>query len=184
VDQPDEEAWVRRSQEGDRAAFAALVDRYWAGVYGWLHGMTRQSHRAEDLTQETFLKAWVALPSLQAGASFRPWLYRIARNCLTDSGRGRRAVRAAPLPLTAVAPGPGPLETAMIREGRTLLQAACDRLPDGFRAPFLLWTQQDLTYAEIAQALSLTEETARWRVCKARHLLLQQLKRYLDRQTP
>jgi RNA polymerase sigma-70 factor (ECF subfamily) len=183
VDHPDEQTWVRQAQTGDRSAFAALVERYWTGVYSWLHGMTQRSHTAEDLTQEVFLKAWTMLPSLQAGASFRPWLYRISRNCLIDSGRGSRGMRLQPLPSMAVTSEPGPVENVLAEEGQALLQAACARLPDTFRAPFLLWTQQDMPYAEIAQILSITEETARWRVCKARHLLLQQLKGYLDKQT-
>jgi RNA polymerase sigma-70 factor (ECF subfamily) len=179
----DEPTWVRQAQTGDRSAFAALVEHYWMGVYSWLYGMTQRSHTAEDLTQEVFLKAWAALPSLQSGTSFRPWLYRICRNCLFDSGRLARAARVQPLPSAVISREAGPVEKVLDEEGQSLLRAACARLPEDFRAPFLLWTQQDMPYAEIAQALSITEETARWRVCKARHLLLQQLKGYLDRQT-
>lgn len=183
MDQSDEQTWVSLAQAGDHRAFAALVDRYWMGVYKWLYGMTQRSHTAEDLTQEVFLKVWTALPSLQTGGSFRPWLYRIARNCLLDSGRGARALRLQPLPSTATTQEAGPVENVLNDEGQALLQAACARLPDEFRAPFLLWTQQDVPYAEIAHIFSITEETARWRVCKARHLLYQALKGYLDRQT-
>ena len=63
----------------------------------------------------------------------------------------------------------------------TLLQQACDRVPDTYRAAFLLWSQQHLSFAEVAAALEITETTARWRVFKARAFLLEQLEPYLDR---
>jgi RNA polymerase sigma-70 factor (ECF subfamily) len=70
------------------------------------------------------------------------------------------------------------------REAENLLQQACARLPAHFQEAFLLWSQDDLSFAEIALALGLTEETARWRVFKARLLLLRLLSRYLDGKTP
>jgi RNA polymerase sigma-70 factor (ECF subfamily) len=178
-----EQAWVERAQRGDRDAFAALVERYWSRVQRWLHRLTCCSHAAEDLTQEVFLKAWRALASLRAGVSFRGWVFRIARNCFLDRQRAQaRALPVQPLPPTAVVQTPGPVATVLHREGQALLQEACDRLPFNFRAAFLLWTGEGLSYAEIAQALGGTEETARWRVFKARHLLAKQLRSYLDRE--
>jgi RNA polymerase sigma-70 factor, ECF subfamily len=177
----DEEQWVRQARAGDRTAFAALVERYWSPVHRWLYGLTHSCHSAEDLTQETFLKAWTALPSLQGSASFRPWLFRIARNCLVDSRRGARATPMEPLPGAIPGAEPGPLATAVGRESLALVQKACDRLPVHLRSALLLWTQEGLTYPEIAEALEITEETARWRVCRARQLLLRQLGPHLDK---
>jgi RNA polymerase sigma-70 factor (ECF subfamily) len=59
---PDEEAeWIRAAQAGDRSCFARLVDRYWDRLYRWLYHLTRDRHTAEDLAQETFLKALAGL---------------------------------------------------------------------------------------------------------------------------
>ena len=59
---PIEEAeWIRAAQAGDKSAFARLIERYWERLYRWLYRMTRDRHAAEDLTQETFLKALLFL---------------------------------------------------------------------------------------------------------------------------
>jgi RNA polymerase sigma-70 factor (ECF subfamily) len=179
VDRPDDQD-VAAAQAGDRQAFAALVRRYWPGVFRWLYGLTHHTHKAEDLTQEVFLRAWISLGSLQAGSSFRAWLFRIARNSLIDSARGPRGIPPRPLPEAAADRDPGPVATAIAQESLTLVQQACARLPETYRSALLLWTQEDFSYSEIAHALEITEETARWRVCKARKLLLNELGPYLD----
>jgi RNA polymerase sigma-70 factor (ECF subfamily) len=177
----DQQQRLRQAQAGDRQAFAALVQCHWGGVYRWLHGLTRSSHLAEDLTQDTFLRAWVALPTLREGARLRPWLFRIARNCFLDSHKGRGSVVVQTLPDSVTAHEPGPLAAVLAQECQTLLQEACDRLPVHLRAPLLLWTHEELSYAEIAEVLGVTEETARWRVCKARKQLLKLVGAYLDK---
>jgi RNA polymerase sigma-70 factor (ECF subfamily) len=177
----EQEQWLRQAQAGDRQAFAALVQCHWRGVYRWLHGLTRSSHLAEDLTQDTFLRAWVALHTLRDGARFRPWLFRIARNCFLDSHKGRSAVTVQTLPDSVTTTEPGPLTAVLAQECQALLQDACERLPIHLRAPLLLWTYEELSYAEIAEALGVTEETARWRVCKARKQLLKLVGAYLDK---
>jgi RNA polymerase sigma-70 factor (ECF subfamily) len=177
----DEQQWLRRARQGDAEAFAALVEWYWPHIYRWLYGMTRRSHVAEDLTQDAFLKAWTALPSLADERAFRPWLFRIARNCFLDSRRGPRAAPVQELPTGITTREPGPVDAVLFREGENFLQRAFERLPAKYLAPLILWTEEEFSYAEIAQALAITEETARWRVCKARSLLLKQLGPYLDR---
>jgi DNA-directed RNA polymerase specialized sigma24 family protein len=68
--------------------------------------------------------------------------------------------------------------------GRVFLLVAVARLPPLFQAPFLLRTLEEMSYRDIAAALSLTEQTVRWRVCKARRFLLNELGSYLDRPLP
>ncbi len=177
----DEFQLVRKAREGDRAAFAALVERYWNWVYRWLFGLTRAAHLAEDLTQEAFLKAWRSLDSFQPGASFRAWLFSIARNGLVDCKRGPRGVPSRPLSANLAAPESGPVAEIVQREGAALLEQAIARLPEHFREAFWLWSQDDMSFSEIAQVLGLTEETARWRVFKARLILVKELGSYLDR---
>ena len=72
------------------------------------------------------------------------------------------------------------MATAIGRETQAAVQAAVDGLPPLFRAPFLLRTVEEMRYPDIAAALGLTEETARWRVCKARRFLLRELGPLLD----
>lgn len=177
---PDEQQWIRQAQQGDRAAFAALVECYWPRVHRWLFGLTRNAHAAEDMTQDVLFKAWVNLKAFQAGTHFRAWLFRIASNCYLDSRRGPRGAARKPLPSELTSREPDPAVTLLNQEAQGQVQAALERLPVRFRAPFLLRTQEELSFQEIAEALGLTEETARWRVFKARRLLLKQLGGTLD----
>lgn len=175
---------VLQAQQGNRQAFAALVDCYWPRVFRWLFGLTHNTHTAEELTQDTFLKAWAALGSLTGGTGFRAWLFRIASNGLTDSRRGPRGKPVRGLPEGVASRDRGPVAAVLSQESLTIVSDACARLPPHFRAPFLLRTFEDLSFAEIADALGVTEETVRWRVFKARQLLLEELGHYLDRKSP
>ena len=65
-----ESEWIAAAQRGDRSAFARVVDAYWDRLFRWLFHLTRDRHRAEDLTQETFLKALAAVGSFRATVSF------------------------------------------------------------------------------------------------------------------
>jgi RNA polymerase sigma-70 factor, ECF subfamily len=183
---PEEEDWVRRAQAGEREAFAPLVERYWGRLFRWLRGMLRHvpghAQAAEDLAQEVLLKAWAALPALRSPAQFDGWLFRIARNCLTD--RQRMEKPSLPLPEMAIARDPGPLAPLLVQENQRLLDEACALLPPLFRGPFLLWAQEEFSYAQIAEALEITEETARWRVFRARKFLVGALRRQLDQTKP
>ena len=145
-----------------------------------MFGLTRRAHLAEDLTQETFVKAWAGLPKLQTVISFRGWLFRIARNCLYGGQRGPRGAATQLLPDDFPSREEEPLRNLLDGEAQEQLQAALERLPRTYRAAYLLLSQQDFSYSQIAFALEITEETARWRVCKARQFLLKELRAYLD----
>lgn len=175
----DENTWVRQASQGDREAFARLVDLHWENVRRWLFGLTGKQHQAEDVAQETFLKAWTALPTLREIETFRVWLFRIARHCWLDARRRSKAQRKVPLPFEMHGKQAGPLTEMIGEEAREKLEVAMELLPSKFRAAYLLWTQQELPYSEIAQILGVSEETARWRVCKARQSLVQTMTAYL-----
>ena len=174
-----ESDWVRQAAAGDRPAFARLVDRYWDAVRRWLFGLTGKEHAAEDIAQETFLKAWIALPNLRETSAFRVWLFQIARRCWVDAKRRSGAHLKMPLPDDVADKQVGPLGDLLEGETQQQLQIAVATLPSQFRAAYLLWTQEELPYAEIAQILGVSEETARWRVCKARQSLVQKMTPYL-----
>jgi RNA polymerase sigma-70 factor (ECF subfamily) len=184
VDHDQELDYVRRARGGDRDAFARLIDIYWDRLRCWLYGLTGQRQAAEDLTQEAFLKAWTALPRLKVDRTFRSWLFRIARNCLLDARRGPRGQPTEPLNPDMQGKEPEPLTHLLQGEAVEKLRAALDRLPLTYRAAYLLWTQEELPYPEIARALHLSQEAARWRVCRARRLLLKEMRPYLDRTVP
>jgi RNA polymerase sigma-70 factor (ECF subfamily) len=167
----EEDGLIRAAQECDREAFAALVERYWQRLYRWLCHLTRNQHAAEDLTQETFLKAFSRLQRFRAGTNFAAWLFRIAYNNFANHCRLMHR-SAGPLREDYPVRAQSPYEEAETRETMRSLSEAMSRLPTDVRAPLLLRVEEELSFREIGEVMGLTEETARWRVFKARQQLL------------
>jgi RNA polymerase sigma-70 factor (ECF subfamily) len=177
---PGEERLIRSAQRGDRNASSALVEHYWDRLFRWLYQLTHDRHAAEDLAQESFLRAFGALGRFQAGTNFSAWLFRIAHNAWANQ---RRATRPRD-PLPAELPGreADPVDEALSREALQELGRAVAKVPDELRGAFLLRVEEGLSFREIADVLGLTEETARWRVFKARQRLLSLLAAHLERE--
>lgn len=164
--------WIRAAQGGDRAAFAELVNLYWDRLHRWLLQMTRDRHKAEDLTQETFLKVLAALGSFREGTNFRAWVFRIAHNNFVNLKRSERRNTTT---LTDDPPGrdaAGPDDAAAEREAVVVVRKAMSELGPDFRSALLLRIDEGLSFRDIAQVMNITEETARWRVFKARRQLM------------
>lgn len=173
-DPDDETGLIEQAQCGDREAFAALIHCYWDRLYRWLFHLSRDSHTAEDLAQETFLKAFAAVRSFRAGSNFRAWLFRIAHNNFVNQRRSIRHNRQA-MPMEIEEGSEGPVEETMTREMMEILAAAIAKLPTDFRSALVLRADEDLSFREIAEIMGITEQTARWRVFKARQKLMSSL---------
>jgi RNA polymerase sigma-70 factor (ECF subfamily) len=176
-----EHVLIHRAQQGDRPAFAQLVERYWDRLYRWLFHLAHDRHTAEDLTQDAFLKALAGLATFQTGKSFQAWLFRIAHNHFLNQKRlSRKVVQVLPSDLAARQDSPE--ETAMSREALAQLARAVGRLPNDFRAAFLLRVDEGMSFQEIAEVMEVTQQTVRWRVFKARQKLMEILAPELDRE--
>src|SRR5437899_1329055 len=156
---------IHSAQQGDRQAFAVLVERYWDRLYRWLYHLTHNRHAAEDLAQESLLKAFSHLSQfkLRAGGTasssshFQAWLFRIAYNSFVNQWRANeRARQAFPRRLPAVEEGP--LDQVVSREMIQLLAREVGRLPSEFRAAFLLRVEQGLSFHEVGEILGIKEE--------------------------
>lgn len=174
---------VRRAQDGDREAFAQLVERWWERLYRWLYHLSHDRHAAEDLAQDAFLKAYANLYRFRPEGKFSAWLFRIAYNSFVNRRRKTGRTRFN-LPDQMPDPGVGPEEQALSREEMQRLTRAIHRLPHDFRAPFLLRVEEELSFREIARVLGVSEVTARWRVFKARQKLMQVLTSEVNRDEP
>jgi RNA polymerase sigma-70 factor, ECF subfamily len=168
----DEADLIRAAQAGDRPAFATLIERYWDRLYRWLCRLTRDATSAEDLTQETFLKAFAAVGRFQAGSNFRAWLFRIGHNNFVNLRRSVRHNRQPLVPEIAEEQHHGPVAEALSREALLLIADAVSKLPSDFRGALTLRVEEGLSFRDIAAVLGITEETARWRVFKARQKLM------------
>ncbi|AWM39914.1 ECF RNA polymerase sigma factor SigE [Gemmata obscuriglobus] len=172
-----EAEWIRAAQNGDRSAFALLIDAYWDRLYRWLYHLTRDRHTAEDLTQETFLRALAAVKSFRPGSNFRAWVFRIGHNNFVNQKRSERRTKhqlsdETPAPASE---GNSAESAAENREALEVVSRAVADLPSDFRAALLLRVEEGLSFREVAKVLNTTEETARWRVFKARQKLMKVL---------
>src|SRR5579862_663616 len=86
-------ALVQRAQANDRAAFNEIVLRYKSKVYNYIYRMVRGVADAEDLTQETFVRAYLSIHSFQSRASLNTWLFRIATNLCIDFSRKQKKLQ-------------------------------------------------------------------------------------------
>ena len=176
---------VRGAREGDERAFEALVRRHQDAIYGLVMRMVGERDAAEELTQDTFVRAWRSLDGFRGEAQFSTWLYRIAVNLLRDrhasrAARDRRSevsLDDGNLLLTPLAARePSPAEDLEAAETEARYHRALAELDDDLRAAFLLRHQEGLTPAEIAGVLGISESNAKVRVHRARRLILDSLR--------
>jgi RNA polymerase sigma-70 factor (ECF subfamily) len=152
-----------------------LVERYWDRLYRWLYHLTRDRHAAEDLTQETFLRALAAVKSFRPGSNFRAWVFRIGHNNFVNQKRAERRTKHQ-LPDDAAAPDVSAVENnTENREWVEAVARAVDDLPAEFRSALVLRAYEGMSFRQVAHVLKTTEETARWRVFKARQKLMKVL---------
>ena len=164
---------------GDPPDTSQWVALHWDSIYKLLYRLSGGSrHETEDLTQETFLRAIERRESFAAGTNLRAWLSRIATNAFLDRQRRKKVMKITSLPeelpqadQSVAAPGKA-LEAGELHASVAIAIAA---LPETPRAVFLLRSQQEMSFREIAETLGTTEETARWHMMQARKLLVARL---------
>jgi RNA polymerase sigma-70 factor (ECF subfamily) len=168
----DDEVLVERAKQGDRAAFGQLVLAHQQFVYNLALRALADGHEAEDIAQEAFVRAWLALPRFQEHARFRTWLYRITTNlCYTRRPRLRRDLAALDDAALASVPDESQSDPAaglVAAEARAFLHQAITALPEQYRVLILLRYQQHLAYDEIAGVLDLPLGTVKTGLFRAR----------------
>ena len=172
-------ASLERARAGDNGAFEALVLRYQARIVNYASAMVHDAGAAEDVAQETFVRAWRGLGRFRGESTFKTWLYRIATNVARThlDRRGRRARiadrslddEAEPLQAGDV-PSPAPdAETALAR--REAIDRALSELPDELRQALVLRDVEGLDYKEIAGVTGAPIGTVESRIFRARRRL-------------
>jgi RNA polymerase sigma-70 factor (ECF subfamily) len=174
MDHQAEEAQLsRQALAGDQEAFAALVGRYSGAVYNQAYRMLSNAQEAEDAVQEVFLRAYRRLDSYDPGRRFITWLLTIGSNYCIDRLRRRRMnwLTLDDVAFWLTSNEAGPERSALLGERQRQVQAALRQLPAGYRSVTVLRYWHDLSYLEIAEALSLTEATVKTRLHRARKML-------------
>lgn len=168
---------VSRVRSGEISAFRVLVERHTAAVHRLAYRMTGNTEDAEDVVQETFLRAFKRLDHFEERAQFGSWLYRIGANCAYDLLRTRARDRSRrfeaegedveTIEQTVPSPAPGPDRLAAGRELQARVERAMERMSALERAAFTLRHLEGRTIAEIGEALSLDASAAKQSIFRA-----------------
>jgi len=181
--QTDEEL-IRLHLQGDKDAFPELVHRHLRAVYNLAYRSTGDVMEAENIAQETFARAYKALPRCGELGSFRPWLLTIAVNLCRNRARRasheplmvREGGEAGEDPLDQYPdPAPGPLAVVLQNEADAMLEKAIAALPLPYRQVIILRYMEGLSYEELAQTLGLPLNTVRTHLSRAKERLRQAL---------
>jgi len=167
---------VSRAQTGDVAAFEALYRAHEARVYGLCLRMVADPSRAEDLTQEAFVRAWEKLPSFRGLSAFATWLHRLTVNVVLGEirTRSRRQEDGTASPELQVVPNAGPVREP---EGGIDLERAISNLPPQARMVFVLHDVEGFRHAEISELAGIAEGTSKAHLHRARRILRKALER-------
>lgn len=185
MNNPTDQELVQRTRAGEREAFGMLVSRYHKRIYRLAVHMLRDPVEAEDVAQETFVRAYQALDRFEGNSQPFTWLYRIAVNLSLNIIRGRRPRQELPegddprvhawlakhAPQAAVDPAKASDERHLARE----LVAGIDALSDTLRTTLILVCIDGLAHDAAAQVLGCPEGTVAWRVHEARRKLREHL---------
>ena len=178
---------ITRAKKGDMDAFESLVRTYQRTVYILCHHITGAHQTADDLSQDTFIKAYLALPHFIDGHAFFPWIRRIAlNNCFNYLKKSRRERPLAEEEKVArhnflSSPNESPPDSVQREEMERKFKEAFRALPPDQKVIFSLRTFENLSYQEIAQALHIPTGTVMSRLNRARKKLRVQMAEYLGR---
>ena len=187
---PDDPALIARAREGDLAAYDTLVGRYQERIYATVYHMTANHEDANDLAQESFIKAYQALASFKGGSSFYTWLYRIAVNKTINFLKQRRHRGHLSLndldfnaehdaELVALVSDKTPRRDAALAELQEKLNEAMLKLSEDHRLVITLHDVQGHSHDEIAEIMDCNIGTVRSRLFYARQQMQGFLSDYL-----
>ena len=193
MDREADQVLVSRVQAGDQGAFNLLVLKYQRKVLRLVSRLIRDPAEVEDVVQESFIKAYRALPQFRGDSAFYTWLYRIAvntaKNHLVSLGK-------QPIPMTdltsdeedtesfdsgaVVADNQTPESLLLSRQIAETVNRSIEALPPDLRAAITLREIEGLSYEEIAEAMNCPIGTVRSRIFRAREFIAVELRPLLD----
>jgi RNA polymerase sigma-70 factor (ECF subfamily) len=163
-----DQAAAEEARKGNQLAFRVLVERHSRAAFRLCFRMTGNQQDAEDMVQETFLRAFKQLQHFDGRASFGTWVYRIAANCSLDLIRSRR-VRGEQQPGLDATPSPEPSPERVTRSKQLsdILDHALEQLSEAERTAFVLRHYEGCSIEEIAKVLGIGTSAAKHSVFRA-----------------
>ena len=176
--QPDSDlaALTREARRGSEAAFSAIFERFQTPIVNYIYRLVGDWEIANDLSQDTFLKAYNALSNTDESLQISPWLYRIATNTALDSLRRRKRITWVPFKIEMEPPAPQS-DPAPRQAESDAIQQALAQVPPDMRACLVLNTYQGLSYKEIAGALKISPNLVAVRIYRGREKFIEAYKR-------
>jgi RNA polymerase sigma-70 factor (ECF subfamily) len=165
---------VTRTLAGDTRSYEELVRRYERLVGKVLYPYARRETSAEDLVQETFLRAYDRLETFNPEYRFKTWVLTIANNLGVDTLRRRREVVEFNQEIHGSSAG-GAEAAALEADRAQAVQRAIEGLPETYGVPLILRYTEDMSYAEIAEVLDVTVAAVKSRLFRARNMLAEKL---------
>jgi len=157
-------------------------------IFNFAHWLTQNRDEAEDLVQETYMKALKAFGNFQPGTNFRAWIYRILRNTFLNTRSGKKLAKTVSLddeetgvPPAAATDAQTPESILIDRSHQDLVTAALEELPLHFREVLLLCEVEEMSYQEIADTVAVPVGTVMSRLSRARAALRVNLQQKLQR---
>ena len=179
-----EQTLIQQAQKGSHDAFATLVDEHQRYVFNLALRVVKDENEALDLTQETFVRAWTALPNFKGQSQFRTWLYRIVTNlCYNRLPNLRRSLNdlgddvMEDIPETK---SNTPAQEFESNETRQHIYQAIDSLDAHYKILITLRYQNELSYDEIASTLNLPLGTVKTGIFRAKEQLRKSLAQLED----
>ena len=170
-----DDALVKRAQQDDERAFGELVTRYESKVYSLAMKMLRNPEDAEDVLQETFLRAYRGLKSFKGNSTFSTWIYRITANSALMRLRKKQLPQVSiedsderETPIAIADWAPGPAEQLLNQEMQRVMDEAIESLPHEFRQVFILRDVEEMSNSDVAEILDLSVAAVKSRLHRAR----------------
>lgn len=167
----NERALILRVQQGDTAGFQELVEGYVRRARAIAMRLMRNAEDADDLVQETFLRALQKIGSVDPDRPFGPWFFRVLVNTGLDTHRRRRTRQTEDETTEFASSDPDPAELTERGEIRRRFEAALGQLPPRQRTIVWSFEVDGMTTKEIAASLDVAEVTVRWHLHRGRHTL-------------
>jgi RNA polymerase sigma-70 factor (ECF subfamily) len=154
------------------ATFEELALPLFEQLYNFAHWLAQDAAEAEDLVQETYVKALRGFSGFQLGTNFRAWMFRILRNTFLTSRTGLKSTAVSDEEIETIASAAPNPETVLIEQAdREMVRRGLTELPVPFREILLLCEVEEMSYEEIAQVLAIPVGTVMSRLYRARKAL-------------
>ena len=159
----DDSRLARKAQRGDRQAFEVILSRYERPIFSFIHHFFRNPELCEDLTQETFLRAFRFIKSFRTKEKLSTWLFSIAKNLCIDELRRMRKGTAVDIDavdpddlVLGSDPASDPVNASILLQEEEIVHRAVARLPEKYRACIILFYFNELTYEEISNVMKIS----------------------------